>query len=101
MPPAPVAASASPTSAIGDFLAGGSAGQGADQVRAQLEQAAAQIGDAGAILDGIVTTFPNVAQEVTQAKMLMKRIILKAAEQAPQATASSQAVPTGASMGPQ
>src|SRR5688572_20363966 len=98
MSPAPVAA-ASPSSAIGDLLGGGQ-GQGADQVRAQLEALAGQIRDRGMMADAIATDFPNAAQEVAQVKALLKQIIVKAAQQAPQNTASGSAVPTGASGGP-
>lgn len=81
------------------MLAGGQ-GQGADQVRAQLEALASQIRDLGMMADAIATDFPNAAQEVSQVKALLKQIIVKAAQQAPQNTASGSAVPTGASGGP-
>lgn len=98
MPPAPVASNASPTSAIGDLLAGGGGG-GVDQVQAQLQALATQIRDVGGMVDGIATNFPNVAQEASQIKTLLKQMIVKAADQAPPQTASGNAVPTGASMG--
>ena len=100
MPPAPLPAGVNGDSAIGALLAGGSPGQGADQVRQQLESLAGQIRDLGMMTDAIATDFPSAAQEVSQIKTLLKQIIVKAAQQAPQATASGQAVPTGASMGP-
>ena len=99
--PAPLASSASSTSAIGNLLAGGALGQGADQVRAQLESLASQIRDIGTMTDAIATDFPNAAQEVAQVKALLKQIIVKAAQQAPMSTASGSAVPTGGSFGPQ
>lgn len=80
-------------------MAGG-AGQGADQVRAQLEALASQIREVGMMADAIATDFPNAAQEVSQIKALLKQVIVKAAQQAPSTTASGSAVPTGASMGP-
>jgi methyl-accepting chemotaxis protein len=96
MPPAPVASGASPSSAIGDLLGGGG---GVDQVQAQLQALATQIRDVNGMVDGIATEFPNVAQEAGQIKALLKQMIVKAAQSAPPATASGQAVPTGASMG--
>lgn len=97
--PAQVASANSPSSAIGDLLAGG-ANAGADQVRAQIEALASQIRDVGMMVDAIAADFPNAAQEVAQVKALLKQIIVKAASQAPQATASGSAVPTGGSQGP-
>lgn len=73
---------------------------GADQVRAQLEALASQISDLGGMVDAIALDFPNAQQEVAQIKMLLKQVIVKAAQQAPTTTASGQAVPTGSSMGP-
>ncbi len=101
MPTAPLASSASPTSAIGNLIAGGQPGQGADQMQQQLQSLASQIRDIGQMVDGIATDFPNAAQEVAAIKGQLKQIIVKAASQAPPATASSQAVPTGATNGPQ
>ena len=97
--PAPLAGSVAPSSAIGDLLGGGQ-GQGADQVRAQLESLAGQIRDIGTMVDAVATDFPNAAQEAAQVKALLKQIIVKVAQQAPTTTASGSAVPTGASMGP-
>lgn len=97
--PAPLASNASPTSAIGNLIAGGPQGGGGDQVRAQLESLASQIRDIGQMADGIATDFPNAAQPIAQIKTLLKQIIVQAAQQAPPQTASGQAVPTGASMG--
>lgn len=52
------------------------------------------------MVDTVAQDFPNAAQEASQVKMLLKQIIVKVAQQAPPATASGMAVPTGASMGP-
>ncbi len=100
MPAAPISAGASGSSTIGSLLAGGQPGQGADQVRAQIEALASQIRDMGSMVDAIAADFPNAAQEVMQVKNLLKQIIVKAAQQAPMTTASGSAVPTGASSGP-
>lgn len=100
MPPAPLASSASPTSAIGDLIAGGNPGAGADDTRARLTALVHQIGSIGQMVDAVAADFPNVAQEVGQIKTLLKQMAIKAAQQAPQATTSGSAVPTGASMGP-
>lgn len=97
--PAPLASASSPSSAIGDLLAGGQGG-GADQVRAQLETLAGQIRDIGQMVDAVATDFPNAATEAGQVKALLKQIIVKAAAQAPTTTASGSAVPSGATMGP-
>ena len=98
MSPAPVGPQG--PSAIGALLAGGSPGQGADAVRAQLETLAGQIRDLGQQVDAVAMDFPTAAQEVSQIKNLLKAIIVKAAQQAPMASASGQAVPTGATMAP-
>ena len=100
MPPAPLTAGAAGSSAIGDLLAGGSAGMGADQVQAQIQALAGQIRDAGAMIDAIAASFPAAAQEASQVKQLLKQIIVKAAQQVSSQTASAAAVPTGATMGP-
>ena len=97
--PAPLAGQNSPSSAIGNLLSGGQ-GQGADEVRAQLESLAGQIRDIGTMVDAVAADFPNAAQEVSQVKTLLKQIIVKVAQQAPTTTASGSAVPTGASNGP-
>ena len=99
--PAPLAGSIAPSSAIGDLLAGGQSGAGADQVQAQLQGLAGQIRDLGSMVDTIAADFPNLAQETAQVKQLLKQMIVKAAQQVPPATASGSAVPTGASMGAQ
>jgi outer membrane murein-binding lipoprotein Lpp len=99
MPPAPLTAGAQSSSPIGDLLSGGNPGQGVDQVRAQLEALAGQIRDVGQMVDAIAMDFPNAAQPAGQIKQLLKQIIVQAANQAPQATASGSAVPTGGSMG--
>lgn len=97
--PAPIASSASPSSAIGNLLAGGQGGSGADQIQAQIQALASQIRDIGQMVDAVAADFPNAAQEVGQVKALLKQIIVKAASQAPPSTASGSAVPTGATMG--
>lgn len=91
---------ASGPSAIGDLLAGGTPGQGSDPARAALEQLASQIRDMGGMADTLASTIPAAAQEVAQIKMLLKQIIVKAAQLSSQGTPSGNAVPTGASMGP-
>ena len=96
--PAPLAANASPSSAIGDLI--GVPNAGADQMRAQLQQLAGQVRDIGTMVEAVAADFPNAAQEANQIKGLLKQIIVKAAQQAPEQTASGSAVPTGASMGP-
>ena len=94
--PAPLAGSVSPTSAIGNLLAGGQ-GQGADEVRGQLESLAGQIRDLGTQVDAIAADFPNAAQEVAQIKAMLKQIIVKVAQQAPTTTASGSAPTSAAS----
>lgn len=99
MPQAPISAGVSNTSQIGSLLAGGSPGQGADQVRQQIEMLAGQVRDLGQQVDAIAVDFPGAAQEVSSIKTLLKQIVIKASSQAPMATASGSAVPTGTSMG--
>lgn len=96
MPP-PVAAAASPQSAITDLLAGGmsSPAAGADAARAQLETLVASMRDLVANVDQIATEHPAVAGEMQQIRQLCKQAMVKAAQQAPTQTASSLAVPGG------
>ena len=77
--------------------AGGSpaSGGGADQARQMLEQAMGKIRDVGQQVDALGTQFPSLAPEVKQLKELLKRMVVKAAQQAPQQTPSSQALPSG------
>lgn len=97
MPPAPIAAGASPTSQIGDLLTGGMPGQ--DQVQAQIEALASQIRDIVQMTDPIALDFPAAAQEIAQVRKLLMQIVVKAAELAPQTTPSAGMVPTGGTMG--
>lgn len=99
MPPAPLGGNVSSQSAIGSLIAP-QAGNGGDQVRAQLQTLAGQISNIGQMVDAVAQDFPNAAQAVGQIKALLKQIIVQAAQQAPQNTASGSAVPTGGSGGP-
>jgi outer membrane murein-binding lipoprotein Lpp len=98
--PAPLTPNAPGGSAIGDLLAGGAPGQGADEIRAKLEQLAGQVSDLGTQVDAIAQDLPMVGPEVSQIKTLLKQIVIKAARSAPVATASGAAVPTANSQGP-
>ncbi len=69
-------------------------------MQAQLQQLASQIRDIGSQVDDLATSFPAAAQEAGQIKTMLKQIIVKVAQQAPTATASGSAVPSGATMGP-
>ncbi len=99
MPPAPIPAGASANSAIGALLAGGSQ-DGADDGQARLQALASRITSLGQDVDAIASDFPMAAQSVALVKQGLKRIMLDAASAVRQSSASSQAVPTGASMGP-
>jgi hypothetical protein len=75
-------------------------GQGADQMRSALQELAGQVRDLSMQVDGIVQQFPTVAAEGNQINTLLKQMLVKSAQVAPQTTASGQAVPTGSSQGP-
>ena len=98
--PAPLAANSSPTSAIGSLLAGGNPGAGADEVRARMEALASQVRNVGDMVDAIGADYPSAAAEVAKIRQFLKQIVVKVAKEAPEATASGSAVPTGGSMLP-
>ena len=99
MPPAPVGSGASPTSSIGSLLAGGMPGQGAEEVQAQREALAQKIREIGGQVDAIAADMPQQAQIFSQIKQLLATAFASSARQMSEATASSNAVPAGASMG--
>ena len=80
-----------------DNMAGGSpaGGGGSDQARQMLEQAMGEIRAVGQQIDEMGGKYPSVAPEVKQLKQILKRMIVKVAQQAPQQTASSQNLPMG------
>jgi len=81
-----------------DAAAGGSpasGGGGTDQARQMLEQAMGKIRDLGQQIDAMGSEYPSVAPEVKQLKQILKRMIVKVAQQAPQQTASSANLPMG------
>lgn len=77
-----------------DQMAGGSpAGGGSDQARQMLKQAMGKFRDLGQQVDAIGEQYPSLAAEVKQLNLILKRMIVKAAQQAPQQTASSANLP--------
>ena len=80
-----------------DNMAGGSpaGGGGSDQARQMLEQAMGEIRAVGQQIDEMGGKYPSVAPEVKQLKQILKRMIVKVAQQAPQQTASSANLPMG------
>jgi len=91
-----VAGAASPTSAVGDLMAGGGApAAGQDAVRAQMNQAAMQVRDIGAKAQAMATQFPAVAAEMQQIGEILKGAIVKLAQASSAQTASGAAVPGG------
>lgn len=83
--------SAAPSSAMDQNAA--PQGGGSDQARSQLEGVMGQIRDFSQKLDEMGGSMPSMAQEVQQIKSILKRMVVKAAQQAPQQTASSQGLP--------
>jgi hypothetical protein len=80
-----------------DNAAGGSPASagGADQGRQMLEQAMGKIRDFKQQIDAFGSDYPAVAPEVKQLQQILKRMIVKVAQQAPQQTASSSNLPMG------
>ena len=75
--------------------AGGSPASGRDGQRQALEQAMGQIKAIKDQVDQLGSSMPAMSQEVQQIGQILKRMIVKAAQQAPQQTASAEAVPSG------
>jgi hypothetical protein len=67
---------------------------GPDPVQEQLQQLMMQIRDVGSQVDQIASTNPDLAQEATQVRALLRQMIIKAGQMAPMQTMSSEAVPT-------
>lgn len=80
-----------------DNAAGGSpAGAGgSDQGRQMLEQAMGKMRDLGQQINEMGSTYPALAAETKQMQQILKRMIVKVAQQAPQQTASSSNLPMG------
>ena len=79
-------------------MAGGSpagGGGGSDAARQALEQAMGEIRDLGQKAEALGGKYPSLAPEVQQLKQILKRMVVKAAQQAPQQTVSSQDLPMG------
>ena len=89
--------SASSPTGMDANAAGGSpaSGVGSDAGRQMLEQLMGKIRELGSTVDEMGSGFPALAPEVQQLKQIFKRMIVKAAQQAPQQTKSSQALPGG------
>lgn len=89
--------SAAPSSALDAFQSGGSPSSGRDGQRQALEQVMGQIKELKDKVDAVGASLPAFAPEVQQIGQILKRMIVKAAQQAPQQTSSSAAVPGGGS----
>ena len=76
-----------------DQTAQGNGGQ--DGARQGLEQVMGQIRDLGQSLQAIGTAVPAFGPEVQQIQQILKRMVVKAAQQAPKQTASAAALPGG------
>lgn len=66
-----------------------------DSARQGLEQVMGQIRDLGQSLQAIGSAVPAFGPEVQQIQQILKRMVVKAAQQAPKQTASTQAIPGG------
>jgi hypothetical protein len=98
MPPtAPIAASASPAPPVTAALTAGpqDPGAAADQQRAGLEALMSQIREIGQQVQAIATDYPNLAADAQGIMQQLKKMVVSAAQQAPQQTASGAAVPMG------
>ena len=76
-----------------DGNAQGNTSSGPDQQRGQLDAVMGQIRQLSQQVDAIGQQIPAMASEVQQIRAVLKRMIVKAAQQAPQQTESSQALP--------
>lgn len=91
-----VAGGASPTSALAMAGAGAQPpGAGAEAVQAQLQQTVQQIRAVGDLVQQLAATNPMIAAEAQQIGQLLKQMIIKSAQQAPQQTMSGAMVPGG------
>ncbi len=96
MPPLMGSAGAGSTGMDENAAGGSPAGAGgSDQARQMLEQAMGEIRTLGQSIDEMGGKYPSVAPEVKQLKQILKRMIVKVAQQAPQQTASSSNLPMG------
>lgn len=86
----PLMGSAAPGAAMGE---GQPPASGGDQARGQLEALMGQIRTFGQQLEQFGQTMPALAPEVQQMRQILKRMVVKAAQSAPQQTASSQNLP--------
>jgi predicted nucleic acid-binding Zn-ribbon protein len=68
-----------------------------DQARQQLEQVMQRIRDLGQQVDQVGSQVPAFEPEIKQIRQILKRMIVKAAQAAPQQTTSSEQVPTAGS----
>lgn len=93
----PMVGTVAPGTGMDDAAAGGSPASagGSDAGRQMLEQAMGKIRDFKQQIDAFGTEYPAVAPEVKQLQQILKRMIVKVAQQAPQQTASSANLPVG------
>lgn len=94
---APVVGQVAPGTGMDDAATGGSpaGGGGQDAQRQMLEQAMGKIRDFKQQIDAFGSEYPAIAPEVKQLQQILKRMIVKVAQQAPQQTGSSQNLPMG------
>ena len=97
MPGAPIAGSASPQTPMTSALAQGlqDPGVAQDQIRQQIETLMGQVREVKTQVDAIAADFPTLADDADKIGQILKRMVVTAASQAPQQTASSMAVPMG------
>lgn len=70
-------------------------GAGGDNAKQGIEQVMSAIRELGQQVQQLGTMVPAFAPDVQQLQQILKRLVVKAAQQAPQQTASAQALPTG------
>jgi hypothetical protein len=75
--------------------AGGSPASGQDGARQALEQVMGELRELGQRFEALAGKVPSLQPEVQKMRQILKQMVVKAAQQAPQQTASSQGLPMG------
>lgn len=91
-----VAGAASPTSAL-QMMGAGAAPPGADAaaLQQQLQQTVQQIRQIGDLVQQLAAANPTLAQDAQQIGQILKQMIVRSAQQAPQQTMSGAMTPGG------
>ena len=103
MPAPALAAAASPQTPMTQALAQGLQPPGGQQgaETGQIEVLMGQVREIQQLVKAVGTDFPTLASDAEQIGQILKRMVVTAASQAPQQTASGMAVPMGGGAGGQ